>query len=268
MNTNVKLGRFFVCGLTLALVWSMGLPQAAAGPVIISGLDPEDHDIEGVVIISEMMDYVVSNSLLYQVEGRPAPTRVLQLGGTGGPIGGSLTDAALIAQDLGYTLTVVNGPAILTVRLRDYDAIYMPTDAEQLGIPPMSGYGLTTVDMAYINQRAEDIRDFVNSGGGVVAFIQLMPGAYNWFPGGQLVAVNLGFVGQVGLELTPEGATILSEASLLRVQPYHLLYTGPPGFFGLRVLATQSFANHDPIILRSSSWPPRPAAASSALRTL
>ncbi len=253
MNANKKLGRFLIVALALALGWSFGLPHAAAGPVIISGLDPEDHDIEGVVIISEMMDYVVSNSVLYQVEGRPAPTRVLQLGGTGGPIGGSLTDAALIAQDLGYTFTVATGASILTVRLRDYDAIYMPTDAGQLGIPPMSGYGLSEDDMAKINARAEDIRDFVNNGGGIVAFVQLMAGAYGWFPGGQLITVDLGFVGQVGLELTPEGAVILSEASLLRVQPYHLLYTGPPGFFGLRVLATQSFGNHDPIILGGTS---------------
>ena len=253
MNANKRLGRFLIVALGLALGWSFGLPHAAAGPVIISGLDPEDHDIEGVIIISEMMDYVVSNSVLYLVEGRPAPTRVLQLGGTGGPIGGSLTDAALIAQDLGYTFTVASGASILTVRLRDYDAIYMPTDAGQLGIPPMSGYGLSEDDMAKINARADDIRDFVNNGGGIVAFVQLMAGAYGWFPGGQLITVDLGFVGQVGLELTPEGATILSEASLLRVQPYHLLYTGPPGFFGLRVLATQSFGNHDPIILGGTS---------------
>ena len=145
-----------------------------------------------------------------------------------------------------FSLTHFTGQGILDVVLipgqTDFDAIYMPTSSSDI-----SG-GITFSDMSLINQRGTDIIRFINSGGGLLAFAQNVSGGFGWLPRGGLQSVNLGGGGQTGILVTPEGTFFLSP-SATAVQPFHQAFIGPPGFFGLDILATESGSLMRPLVL-------------------
>lgn len=204
------------------------------GPIILSGMDPEDHGGgvggAGWTMIRDVMRWVVENSAL-----SANPTRVLQLGGTPG----NAAVAQSAGNALGYTVTHRQGNAILTEDFMQYDALYMPTTANQ------AGGGLTQQELGFINQRGADIIDFVNAGGGLVAFSQEYPGAYQWFP---LTGLTTRGPSGSSIELTPAGQFILSP-SATAVLPFHTAFTGPAGFFGMDVLAREGNGLQLPLIL-------------------
>ncbi len=219
--------------LVAVAVAAMGVGHTAvAGPIILSGMDPEDHGTPGADMIRDIMDFVVSNADINGPAG--TGTQVLMLGGGAGPIGFSGVDASAIATGLGYTLTHVSGAAAITAQdFTGFDAIYMPTGNEDI-----SG-GLTDAEVLAINGRGADIVTFVNDGGGLAAFAQNNPGGYGWFPLGGLATTDLGVGGLNGITVTAIGSTILSP-SATAVEPFHTTFDGPAGFFGLDVLATQT----------------------------
>jgi hypothetical protein len=57
-----------------------------------------------------------------------------------------------------------------------------------------------------------------------------------------LQTANLGSGGLNGITVTPDGAFILSSTATA-VEPFHQAFVGPAGFFGLKVLATESFGS-------------------------
>lgn len=221
-------------GLTDAGVIVLG-ETAGFGPVILSGMDPEDHGGfvggPGWEMIRDIMKFVVEESGL-----SPQPSRVVQLGGS--------STNALIAQSaagvLGFTFTHAFGPAISTVNLFDYDAIYMPTSLADVG------GGMSQAELDLINQRGPEIITYINTGGGVAAFAQNLPGGYGWFPltGLQVAIPSTG----TGITITPEGQLILSP-SAIQVEPFHTAFVGPPGYFGLDVLAVESGGAMQAIII-------------------
>ncbi|MBK8100601.1 MAG: carboxypeptidase regulatory-like domain-containing protein [Planctomycetes bacterium] len=204
------------------------------GPVILSGMDPEDHGPnpggQGWQMIQDVIRFVVVNSAI-----SAQPSRVLQLGG-------SVANASIALSavtPLGFTHTHMTGAAITTVNFLDFDAIYMPTGAADVG------GGLSVADLALINQRGPDIVQFINSGGGAAAFAQNIAGAFQWFPlGGLQVGTTTGSQ----IELTPEGQFILSP-SATAVTPFHQTFRGPTGFFGLDVLAREANGQRHPLII-------------------
>ncbi|MEM7205866.1 MAG: Ig-like domain-containing protein [Planctomycetota bacterium] len=204
------------------------------GPIILSGMDPEDHDASrggaGWEMIQDTIEWVVTNSAL-----SATPGRVLQLGG-------STTNAEIArtaAEDLGYTFTHRRGTEILAEDLMKYDAVYMPTTADQVF------GGLTSSELDMINMRGDDVVSFVNAGGGLVAFSQEYANAYQWFP---LAGLTTTRPSGSTIQLTPEGQFVLS-ASATAVQPFHTAFTGPAGFFGMDVLAFEGDGNQLPLIL-------------------
>ena len=211
----------------------MGVVQSVeAGPIILSGMDPEDHGTAGVDMIRDIMDFVVSNA----DNNGPVGTgsSILMLGGDAGEIGFTGTDASVIATGLGYTLTHTSGAAAISAAsFAGFDAIYMPTGEED--IPG----GMSDAEVAAVNARGADIVNFVNAGGGLAAFAQNNPGGYGWFPLGGLATTDLGGTGLTGLSITAAGTAILSP-SAIAVEPFHTTFDGPAGFFGLDVLAVQS----------------------------
>lgn len=216
------------CSVFLAALALSFAPAHAQGPVILSGMDPEDHGSAGTTMIGDVMSFVVTNSSIHA-----GGTAILMLGGNPTSMGGSGSNASAIAASRGLTLTHITGAAITAVNFSAYDAIYMPTSNRDI-----SG-GLSATDVALINGRAGDIANFVNSGGGLAAFAQNVAGGYGWFPLGSLLTQDLGGGGSTGIALTPDGAAILAP-SATAVQPFHTAFLGPAGFFGLDVLATES----------------------------
>ncbi len=224
-------------GLTDAGVITLKPGGGRLGPIIVSGMDPEDHGTPGQDMIRDIMNFVVTNSALHQTH-----SKIIMFGGSS-TVGATTRN---IATGLGFTLTQVTGTAINGVDLNPlttpYDAIYMPTADADIG------GGLTTADLALINARGPAIVAFVNKGGGLAAFAQNITGGFDWFPLGGLQTVNLGGNGANGITVTADGAFILSSTATA-VQPFHQAFVGPAGFFGLKVLATESGSLLRPLII-------------------
>ena len=223
-------------GLTDAGVIVLG-ETGGFGPIIVSGMDPEDHGSSvggaGWQMIQDIVFFVVENSAL-----TPDPGKIAHLGGSSSVF--SITQSAV--TPLGYTIDHIQGTEILAVDFLNYDCVYMPTASADI-----SG-GLSQTELGYINQRGPEIIDFVNAGGGLAAFAQNLSGGFEWFPLGGLDTVNLGAGGSTGITVTKEGAFILSP-SATAVEPFHQAFVGPPGFFGLDVLALESGGQQRPLII-------------------
>lgn len=204
------------------------------GPMILSGMDPEDHGSgvggAGWQMIQDVVRFAVEESVI-----SANPSRVVQLGG-------SQSNAAILrsaVEPLGYTVTHMMSSDILGVDFLEFDTVYMPTSSADV-----SG-GMTVQEVGFVNDRGADVIDYINSGGGLVAFSQNTPNGYQWFPlGGLFVSEPTG----TGIELTTEGEFILSP-SATAVLPFHNAFTGPPGFFGLDVLARESDGDRLPLII-------------------
>ena len=206
------------------------------GPVILSGMDPEDHGAgvggAGWEMIRDIMRFVTDESLISANE----PKRVLQLGGSS--FNSSIAQSA--ASSLGYDFTHAPGSQILSEDFFAYDSLYMPTTQGQVN------GGLNQQELDFINQRELDVQAFINAGGGLAAFSQELAGAYAWFPLDGLEAAPPST--SSGITITPEGAFILSP-SATAVQPFHTAFLGPAGYFGLDVLALESGGDMQPLII-------------------
>lgn len=209
-------------GITDAGIISVVTTGGGLGPVLLSGMDPEDHFPAGGEMIRDFFLFVVGESALHA-----APSKILMLGSSA-----SIASTARgIAQSVGYTLTQVTGQDILKVNFVDYDAIYLGSIGFEV-----SG-GISPTDLAFINQRGADIVHFINSGGGLASFTEYSTGAYGWLKSTQPVQFTQGVGGSI--LVTAAGQFFLSP-SAVNVTPFHSGFTGPSGFFGLEVLATDS----------------------------
>ena len=220
-------------GLTDAGVIVLG-ETGGFGPVILSGMDPEDHGAgvggQGWQMIQDILRFVVEESVVHA-----SPSKILQLGGSVSNL--AITQSAV--GPLGFTVTHATGAAISTVDFLEFDCLYMPTSAADV-----SG-GLTQADLNLINQREADIIAFINAGGGSAAFAQNLANGYSWFP---LDGLTTSSPTGSTITLTTEGQFILSP-SATSVLPFHTAFTGPPGFFGLDVLALEGNGQMLPLII-------------------
>jgi hypothetical protein len=78
------------------------------GPIIISGMDPEDHFPAGGDMIRDIMNFVVTNSAIHQTH-----SKIVMFGGTAS----TGNTARSIATGLGFTLTQVTGTGITNADL-------------------------------------------------------------------------------------------------------------------------------------------------------
>jgi len=143
-------------GLTDAGVITLRQGGGQFGPIIVSGMDPEDHGAPGRDMIRDLLRFVVENSVLH-----PTPSNIVMFGGSAA-VG---TTARSLVTGFGFTLTQVTGSGITAANLNPlttpHDAIYMPTTIDEI-----SG-GLNQADLNLINARSADIVNFINRGGGL-----------------------------------------------------------------------------------------------------
>lgn len=78
------------------------------GPIVLSGMDPEDHGSPGQQIIRDLMDFVVNESALHVT-----PSRIAMLGGSSS----RANNKASNANSLGFTLSYFTGQGMLDVNL-------------------------------------------------------------------------------------------------------------------------------------------------------
>ncbi|MCH7760976.1 T9SS type A sorting domain-containing protein [candidate division TA06 bacterium] len=212
--------------------------NALAGPIILSGNDPEDHwkfgnEAASLQMIQDILDFIHDNATN---DG----SGILMLGGSNPSTVHEVADLAATNEGIILTHACDDGcgTTISDADFTEFAAIYMPTADSELGdgFGSEVGRGLSVEDIEEINARGQEIIAFVNGGGGLGAFSQNEPNGYQWFPLGGLETTDLGLGGATGSCVTPEGAPIL-EPSATEVEPFHTTFDGPAGFFGLDVLA-------------------------------
>ncbi|MCH8146994.1 MAG: Ig-like domain-containing protein [Planctomycetes bacterium] len=209
-------------GLTDAGVISLIGQDAGAGPMILSGMSPEQAGSAGQELIRDVLSFVVVESTLH-----PMPGRIAMLGGNN-TIANTVRS---IAEELGYQLDHYRGTFVALVNLDPdtsiYDAIYMPTSSANL-----SG-GLTSFEMLFLNEQTSHLARFVNAGGGLAAFSQNVSGGYGWITLEGLPTEDVS--DSFGSSLTAQGMTLFSSSA--EALNYHTQFLGPEGFYGMSVLA-------------------------------
>ena len=231
-----------VASLTILVVGSAGdfaggssepLGVQLGGPVLVSGDDAEDHcdgtNCGGLyaAALKSALDLSRSPGDGILAIGMTDVDNVTALNSWNAPVNGGLNTS----------ITIVNGPAIDTVDFAGYDVIFVPShetdDAEPVGI--------TNADIARLNGRQADIVHFVNNlGGGLIALTEQDADpnlAFGFLP------IPLEFEnisgGYVDAEPTPALADLapLANGTNIDHSNWHNIWTGPPGFSGLEVLA-------------------------------
>ena len=205
---------------------------ATGGPVFVSGDDAEDHcagtDCGGL--------YPAIFSSAVTLSQSPG-TGILAIG-----VGDDDTASALPSWNApgnggpNVPITIVTGPAINSVDFGDFDVIFVPSnEADGGGEPP----GISDSDLTRLNARKADIADFVNNqGGGLIVLTEADSNpalAFGFLP----LPLQFTVVEYVDAEPTSAMAELAPSAnsSNLDHENYHNIWTGPPGFLGLKVLA-------------------------------
>lgn len=143
------------------------------------------------------------------------------------------------------TVTFLNDPAqIGTVTFSDYAVVYLPS------VEFHTPGGITFTQLEALNARQADLTDFVNNvGGGLIALTQgNTPNGYGWLP------LQISVADQVHRDVCP--TTALTDAlapnatcANMSHEFYHTIFTGPPGFLGLEVLARSTDNPVDDVVL-------------------
>jgi hypothetical protein len=216
-----KLAALAVSGLVLG--WGF---SAQAGKVYISGQDSDDSGHVTQAFGGQLLDFVGNGNT-------NGGSGILILGGsTSGQSISTITNWNALA---GETLTQVTSTGdIGTQAFGGFAGILLPSaDIQTSG-------GISQAQLDAINARAGDIAAFVNGGGNLMAFTEAgLTNAFNWFPLGSLSITEDSYdpVAQTP-DLAAAGFT--ASDSDISGDLYHSVFTGPSGFFGLKVLATNN----------------------------
>lgn len=158
-----RLTSILTLALPLALVALAFTPVrvfAQGGPVLVLGIDAEDGGPNGhgpLTAYRAIVDAMLSNTT------NSAPTDVLVVGVKGsGPL--LAFYSALLNQPPARSRTFVAGGAISAVPFNNYKLIIVVTSGQH--VPG----GLDPTENVILNQRKNDIRAFINCGGGLLAF--------------------------------------------------------------------------------------------------
>lgn len=226
-QSKTRLAALAVSGLVL--LWGA---SAEAGKVYISGQDSDDSGHVSTAFGGQLLDFAGTGNT-------NSGSGILILGGStvGTSINTINTWNTVANSGSGYTLTQVTATGdIATQNFGSFAAILLPSASTQT-----SG-GISQAQLDAINARSADIAAFVNAGGNLMAFTEAgLTNAFGWFPLGTLSIVDDSYdpVAQ-----TPELAAAGFTATNAEISGdlYHNVFTGPAGFFGLKVLAV----NDDP----------------------
>ena len=201
------------------------------GPVFVSGDDAEDHceDLECgglyVAVLNSAIDLSKSPGSGILAIGMTDDDNVDSLDSWNSPANGG--------PDV--SITVAAGSAISSVDFSDFDVIFVPSNEHDGDDPP----GISDSDLALLNARKADIIHFVNNlGGGLIALTEQDADpslAFGFLP------VPLQFQNVDYLDAEPTAALAAlapaADSDNMDHDSWHNIWTGPPGFSGLEVLA-------------------------------
>jgi hypothetical protein len=211
------------------------IPVGKSGAVIIDGGDRDDHgsldvgpdgfpgtadDVnrDGWLFIEQMMNFAMGGNL------NNAANDVIAIGITAG---GARNGFEAAANKLGFNFVYANGPAITSAVFTDYKLMYIPSTVNNT-----SG-GISQGDNDLLAARKDDVKDFVNNGGSLVALTQESAlVAYPWLELPLPFEINGFGTGGISNPLRKTQAAIdagltISDVELSRGDPYHNEFTGP-----------------------------------------
>ncbi|MBI5764248.1 MAG: hypothetical protein HZA51_12065 [Planctomycetes bacterium] len=224
----------FWCRVLAVLLLGLSPAVANAGIVFFSGDDADDVGHCTGSSCGGLYPAVFS----FSVANSASPgTGILAIGVNGGQAASSLASWNNPANGgPGATVTILTNPAMIsTVAFTDFAVLYIPSvDLHTSG-------GLTQVQLNALNTRQADIVDFVNDfGGAIIALTEAeKPNAYGWLP------IPVQTADRIHTNVCPTAAltTALAPAATCANMShnfYHTVFTGPPGFLGLDILATST----------------------------
>lgn len=231
-----------VCMLTVFLAVA-GQAWAIGGPVFLSGDDADDgghcqHSSCGQ-LYGKALKFVVENS-------QSSGTGILAIGvNSSRALTGfnSWRSVANGGPGVGVPVTHARSTAQITgANFSNYAAIYIPSDRNTSG-------GINPTQLSALNTRQADIADFVNQqGGGLMALTEAASGGakYGWLPF-PLTDANITHSSNARYRATADMSIIvpgITPSHLNHGCCYHTVFTGPPGFSGLRVLAYDDHNNN------------------------
>ena len=145
------------------LLTSAGVAPAAPGGVFVTGHDPDFHAHLGGNAVGAQ--HIIQRAVAYTTHGHPSPSMLLVTSLTDGGHGHS--DPQLGVTAAGFTFHVADYGSgrdgaldLHTVDFEDYDVVLVASDF---------GGWLSQLELDALNARGDDVRAFVNRGGGLVA---------------------------------------------------------------------------------------------------
>ena len=232
----------------IALGCFFALSTAQAGPVIIDGMDANDH---GSATTVNERGWLYMQRALENLANNVNPLAakvVVDIGATSGDARNSITSAFNLSTlpGLGWSLTHVDGAAAV-------DAWLAGLSTSNTGILYLTTFDLDSGDanaaeQTAINNRAAEINNFVGGagnatlGGALFAQGEVGANAFGWLstliPGITFTDIGGGGI-STDMTLTPAGTVAfpgLTNTDLAGADPWHGYFSGNLG--GLSVLAT------------------------------
>ena len=218
----------FTLAASAASLLLLPVLAAAQGGIFVTGHDPDYHAVQGSNTLGAR--HIIQDALAYTTN-RPSNSigSILLVTDTRNP-GGDESDSRLGMTAAGYTFTVADdgtaGGSVLdlnTVNFANYNAVVIASDY---------GGWLRESELSILNNRSGDILNYINGGGGLVAFAESDTN--------QPTSNQFGFLpflatsapknqSEVGDLVTPFGASLGLNAGDINGNASHNIYTKTGG---------------------------------------
>ena len=192
----------------------------------------DDSDDFGHCETASSCNFLIVNIIQYSLDASSVSSAIKDILAIGVHSGAALSAFEAWTTHGSWTYDIVLEDEILTVNLEDYRMIYFPSDNL------MTSGGLRCAEVTTLVDRTEDIATYVNTFGGSLMALtqQTCSDAYAWLP----VTIVAEGTSLDTVDLTDNILAIVDtlDSTSLDHCCYHAKFTGPEGYGGLNILAT------------------------------
>jgi hypothetical protein len=235
IRAAARRGRF-IGAAVIATTAGMLSASAAGGPVILAGHDADDDGFEAVYAL-------LFDEVLADVDN--GQSGILALGADVGSAAGLWIETVAGQMAIPQAVTFVNDTDIATVDFFSYAILHVPSNI--LDTPG----GVDPAEITTLSARADDVADFVNTGGGLVSLTQGdFPGSWCFLDFiGEVTTVEVGVNGLCGGDTEPyDDITATPAGELLGLTDENLdgccwaaAFASYPGDLDVLATATEPF---------------------------
>lgn len=200
----------------------------------------DDSDDSGHCETASSCNYLIVNIIDYSLDASTVSAPIKDILAVGVHSGSAISALGAWTSYGSWTYDIVLGDEITNVNFEDYRMIYIPSDNS------MTNGGILCSEVELLADRTEDIAAYVNTFGGSLMALtqQSCSEAYAWLP----VTIVAEGTNLDTVELTDNILAIVDtlQADSLNHCCYHGKFTGPEGYGGMNVLATDPADNGEP----------------------